>query len=315
MNEDESLSSRLFSLGVGDERLLAALASVRSAACLILCLSLSMTFGCSDSSDRSVGNETNPIRVMSYNLRYGDNGLLVEAVTRADPIIASIEEYAPDFIGVQEANEPWMQLLPERLVGYQHIGVGRDDGMASGEFSAIFYREASWEVIDSGTFWLSDTPEVPSFGWGANHRRICTWGYFRHRITGEMIAHFNTHLDHESELARENGIALILDQLGRSPYPALLTGDLNFPEGTELYEVIQASSLSDTKALALDVSSHGTINFFLPNAGDLGLVIDFIFVQEAAFDVARYQVDTSRVFQGLPASDHYPVIADIALRP
>jgi endonuclease/exonuclease/phosphatase family metal-dependent hydrolase len=271
--------------------------------------------GCSDSYDSPIPPVANtPIKVMSYNLRYGDLGIVLDEDSRRDPLVASINEHKPDFLGVQEANEPWMEVLPELLQDYAFVGVGRDDGIAAGEFAAIFYLKDRWTVIDSGTFWLSETPAEPSYGWGANHRRICTWAFFQNIVSGEVVAHFNTHLDHESEQARVNGTRLILDEVARSPYPALFTGDLNFPEGSEQYEVIQATSLADTKFLAAESIPYGTINFFLPNVNDLGLVIDFVFVQPEYFDVLKYEVDYSREYAGLAVSDHYPVIADLELK-
>ena len=133
-------------------------------------------------------------------------------------------------------------------------------------------------------------------------------------MTGEIVAHFNTHLDHESEAARENGTRLILERVAQSPYPVVLTGDFNFLEDSELYHSIVTTSLADSKQLAMESAPYGTINFFLPNENDLGLVIDFVFVQSEYFDVLKYEVDPSREFEGLPVSDHYPVIADLELR-
>ncbi|GAB5453194.1 MAG: endonuclease/exonuclease/phosphatase family protein [Halioglobus sp.] len=251
---------------------------------------------------------------MSYNLRYGDAGLLVEEDSRKYPLTDSINEHKPDFLGVQEANEPWMEVLPDLLPDYSYVGVGRDDGIASGERSAIFYLKDKWTVLESGDFWLSPTPEEPFYGWGANHRRICTWAFLQNLVTGEIVAHFNTHLDHESEEARINGTRLILDRVAQTPYPVVFTGDLNFLEGSSLYEEIQATSLSDTRFLAAEQLPYGTINYFLPDVGDLGIVIDFIFVQPEYFDVFKYEVDYSRKMGGIAVSDHYPVIVDLAIK-
>jgi endonuclease/exonuclease/phosphatase family metal-dependent hydrolase len=273
-----------------------------------LCLS-----ACLDSSDNDGPREATTLKVMSYNLRYGDNGLLVEDNTRKTPLIASIKQHKPDFLGVQEANEPWMQILPQELTDYAFVGVGRDDGETSGERAAIFYRKDKYDVLESGTFWLSDTPEEPSFGWGANHRRICTWAYLRNLMTGEIIAHFNTHLDHQVEEARVNGVELILDRLRRSPYPVVLTGDFNFLEGTDQYKVIEAADMLDTKHTAEVSEPYGTFNFFRENDRDYNIVIDFIFSQKDAFTVKNYRVDHSVEFNGLPVSDHYPVIAELEL--
>lgn len=282
---------------------------------LLATFSLLLLGACNDSSDERQFNELDPtsLTVMSYNLRFGDIGLIVEEDSRAGPLIESIQAHKPDLLGVQEANEPWMQILPAALSEYGFVGVGRDDGDTAGERAAIFYRKDKWDVLESGNFWLSETPEQPSFGWGANNIRICTWAYFRNLQTGEVIAHFNTHLDHVSEEARINGSNLILERLESAPYPAILTGDFNVLEGSDLYNTIEASSLADTKFLAAESDPYGTFNFFLPNNNDLGIVIDFVFAQAAAFRVNSYSVDDSAEYQGLPVSDHYPVIVALEL--
>ena len=107
---------------------------------IVTCYALA---GCSDGSDAPGVNTR--LKVMSYNLRYADTGLLVEENTRKDPLVASINQHKPDFLGVQEANEPWMDVLPEMLPEYSFVGVGRDDGLTSGEFAAIFLPQAEME--------------------------------------------------------------------------------------------------------------------------------------------------------------------------
>jgi len=285
---------------------------------LVLICSILMIAGCSDSSSSPEDTTTlTALRVMSYNLRYASSDTTAWALRRP-VVVGAINDVKPDLLGVQEADELWMEALPGLLTDYAYVGVGRDDGVAAGEFSAIFYLKEKYEVFDSGTFWLSEIPDEPSFGWGANNRRICTYAYIMDRATGEVFVHFNTHLDHESEPARVNGTALILETINSSPYPVILTGDFNFPEGTATYQTITSSGLADTKHAAATTMDHGTINFFAPNSPDFGLVIDFIFAQEDAFDVSTYQVLTSYEFddngERIPASDHYPVVADLLLK-
>ena len=248
------------------------------------------------------------IRVMSYNLRYANSdldGFNARKKLLADSVIIA----GVDVLAIQEGDEPWMDELPGLLPEYSYVGVGRDDGAEAGEFSAIFYLADKFEVLDSGTFWLSPTPEIPSFGWGANNRRICTWAVLRNIETGETYTHYNTHLDHESQLARVNGTSLILDHMNTSNYPVVLTGDLNTPEGSDLYQTIEDTILADTKHTAELTKSHGTINWFFPV--DTGIVIDFVFAQEDAFLVHRYDVITFYEVNEKPVSDHYPVYADL----
>lgn len=251
------------------------------------------------------------VKVMSYNLRYGDESLDQED-SRQVNLLASIHHHRPDLLGVQEANEPWMEILPRELKDYAYVGVGRDDGVAAGERSAIFYLADKFEVIETGTFWLSETPEEPSFGWGATNRRVCTWAYLRNRFTGTVTAHFNTHLDHEVHEARVKGMAIILDRIAQSPHPVILTGDFNIIEGSELYETVEATKLSDTKHSAAESRPYSTMNWFIPDE-ETAWVIDYVFAEEGRFDVLRYEVDHTWRYDGKPVSDHYPVLAELAL--
>lgn len=280
--------------------------------CLIV-ISLTLA-ACGDSSQSLPNHELTQLKLMSYNLRYASSDLDVWLL-RKDKLIQSIRESKPDVLGIQEADGPWMGELTSSLTHYAYVGVGRDDGKTAGEYAAIFYLKQKFELLESGTFWLSETPDIPSFGWGANNRRICTYAYLKNRQTGEVTAHFNTHLDHQSQLAREQGMALIASRIASSPYPVVLTGDLNTPEGSELYQNITSGLLIDSKVAAKNSHSAGTFNYFLPQGWDLGIVIDYILVQPSAFHVANYQVLTDAAFeyqgQLLPLSDHFPVVVDL----
>ena len=197
------------------------------------------------------------------------------------------------------------------LPGYDIVGVGRDDGATEGEYAAIFYRTGKYTLLDSGTFWLSETPYLPSLGWDANNVRICTYASFQHIETGEVFSHYNTHLDHKGEQARNNGLALILQRMSENMNPALLTGDLNVFEGSELYSRVLEAGFVDAKVEADTTMSHGTINWFQPI--NSGLVIDFVFLESDHFTTQSYRVATSAEFDGTPVSDHYPVIVDATL--
>jgi endonuclease/exonuclease/phosphatase family metal-dependent hydrolase len=171
------------------------------------------------------------LRVMSFNIRYdtpsdGANGW----PNRKDWVASLIRFHEADAIGVQEALARQLTDLDARLPGFARVGVGRADGKAAGEFSAIFYRTDRLELIDSGTFWLSQTPEVAgSKGWDTAIERIATWARFRDRQSGCRFVHLNTHFDHMGEEARRESARLIRRRLvtlsGGLPY--VVTGDLN----------------------------------------------------------------------------------------
>lgn len=257
------------------------------------------------------------IRVMSYNLRYGSEED-ERWPERRDLIVAQIQSYEPDILGVQEANWHWMHSednLPNLLEGYDHVGVGRDDGNASGEYAAIFYKESTLALIDSGNFWLSETPQIPSLGWDAGNIRICTWAIFNERSSGKKFIHYNTHLDHEGEVARRESLQLILKTIESQDYPVILTGDFNFLQGTQSYKNLQNSDrLIDSKYATKDRVSHGSINWFLPINFQWMPPIDFCFVSSNDWEVMTYRVDNSYRLQGRPVSDHFPLVVDMVLK-
>lgn len=129
---------------------------------------------------------TSSLKVMSFNVRYDNPGDGVNAwPNRRDWVASLMRFHEADVIGVQEALASMLRDLDQRLPGFARFGVGRTNGVAEGEFSAILYRTDRLALQDSGTFWLSPTPEaVGSKGWDAALERIATWGRFRDRRTG-----------------------------------------------------------------------------------------------------------------------------------
>ena len=105
---------------------------------------------------------------MSYNIRLdhkgdGDNAWPV----RKEATIAMLEDVKPDVFGVQEALPHQVAYITEQAPNYKNVGVGRDDGVAKGEFMSIFWNVETMEMLEWGTYWLSETPDVPSYGWDA----------------------------------------------------------------------------------------------------------------------------------------------------
>ncbi len=256
------------------------------------------------------------IRIVSYNLKNGESDLDTTFSSRKQVIVKQLLAYDADSIGVQEADWPWMDSgsgLPALLTGYDYVGIGRDPG-GSGEYASIFYDSDKYNVIDSGTFWLSETPDQVSIGWDASTYRICTWVILENKVTGYQYAHYNTHLDHEGEEARKKSIELILAELDKQTLPFVLTGDFNFTEGSSNYKTITAN-YDDSKKIANHSMSHGTINYFLKfNTWLINIVIDFAFLDESDWgSVVEYQVDNTYRLDKNPVSDHFPVI--VTLKP
>lgn len=253
------------------------------------------------------------LKVMSYNiLCYGPEGM--NWTDRHPMVTGLIRKELPDSFGVQEAHYDWMKTLFEFLPEYAYVGVGRDDGDKDGEFSAVFYLKDKFDATDSGTFWLSETPDVAgSKGWDGACRRVCSWAKLKERETGEIYVHMNTHLDHRGPQARTKGLQLVLDFAKGFDCPVVLTGDFNFPEGCDLYKQMTSENLVDTKHVANNTMESCTYNAFSPLFVDKGdpEIIDFVNVSKGV-SVSSYRVLTDEPDGKFP-SDHYPVVAEIEI--
>ena len=246
------------------------------------------------------------VRIMSYNVRYGE----YEDRFRIVPQL--IGDNMPDSVGIQECTYQWYLTIKAFLPEYEFIGVGRDTGDKSkdcGEMSAVLYRKDKYKLIDSGTFWVSETPDEVSFGWDAVCRRICTWVILENKKTGERYVHVNTHLDHEGELARVNGSKMVSEFALSFSMPTVLTGDFNLKKNTDLYNGIIATGLRDTQDMA-EISEYGK-TFHAYNGGKEGDPIDFIFVNDRINTVFKYKIVRTK-YGGKYSSDHYPIYADMS---
>jgi len=251
---------------------------------------------------------------MSFNIRYGTAADGENAWEyRRDLLAATIVAEDPDILGLQEALEFQLDELGAALPGHVEIGVGRDDGVTAGEYAALLIRRERFYVDSSGTFWLSDTPETPgSMSWGNRITRICTWAILRDRLTGNRLAVFNTHLDHESQPARERGAALILDRIGllAPDLPSLILGDFNSGEDNPALTPLREAGFLDTyRVVDPDPAGDGTFGEY--RGDSTGAKIDYILARggwtiEAA-DILRRRSGTR------DPSDHFPVTARVRL--
>lgn len=258
------------------------------------------------------------VRVLSFNLRYQNTNDTDKKnwVARRGPAIDLIRREAPDFVGLQEALRSQLDDLHERIGGeYLEIGVGREDGKSRGEFSALLIRRDRWIVEESGTFWLSDTPEVPnSMTWGNRITRICTWARANEAATGRTVHFFNTHFDHESQPSREKSAALLAERIAaRQPAgPFVLTGDFNATPENPAITVLTGGSLKlmDAWKVAnpdVPATESGTWQAFLGNRD--GGRIDFVLVPPGTRIIDAAILHDAP--DGVLPSDHFPVRATV----
>lgn len=275
--------------------------------CLAVLLTVLLPAGCTSGEIEKKDELTDPdsVRIMSFNIRCG------EYKRRKNIVPQLIQEYAPDSLGIQECTYEWYLQLTEKLPEYEFIGVGRDSGDISedcGEISAVLFRKDKYTLVDSGTFWVSETPDEVSYGWDAACRRICTWAILKNIETGEEYAHVNTHLDHEGDLARVNGSKMVAEFALSFDMPTVLTGDFNFKKETDLYNGIIATGLRDAQDLADSTMNGKTYHGY--DGGEEGKPIDFVFVNDGVSSVSTYKIIREK-YALRYTSDHYPIYADV----
>lgn len=257
------------------------------------------------------------LRVLSFNIRYvnsGDTGVRTW-LARRDQAAQVIREDKADLIGLQEAFRTMLDDIRVRVPGYEEVGVGREDGKEQGEYAAILVKKDRFEVLESGTFWLSDTPDVcASCSWKNVVTRICTWAKLRERATGKVLHFYNTHLDHESQEAREKGFALIVDHLAkrRNGEPFVITGDLNAAEDNPAFAHLKSGPLPLVDAWreknpSVPLAESGTMSVFTGRRDTEK--IDYIFIPAATRVIDSEIVHRNR--DGIYPSDHYPVRATV----
>ena len=264
-----------------------------------------------------------PVRVMSFNIRYNEprDGLNAWK-NRKQKVADVIRFHKADLVGVQEAQIDQLKDLESLLPDFAWCGVGRADGKYEGEFSAILFRKSRFRLIETKTFWLSETPEVPgSMGWDAAYPRIVTWAKFRDNKTGKIFFHLNTHFDHRGEKARVESAKLINERIGKLAGDSafVLTGDFNVTEDTEAYKTLAGKSVTDmerrlTDARYVSVNGHfgGNSTFSAFKELTPGMKIDYVFVKRG-MRVLEHGILSDR-WDGLWASDHLPVLAEVVVR-
>lgn len=183
-------------------------------------------------------NATAPIRVGSFNIRLepGDRKTENAWNLRKKDMVELIRKMNLDAFGLQEVCPIQAQYLREQLPEFEFVGEHRGADRKSDEASPVFYRKDRFEALKSGTFWLSETPDVPGVkGWGAACPRVCSWMWLKDKKTGRTFCFANTHTDHVSALARKEGMLLIIRRMKEfsGGAPIVFTGDHNCRENEE----------------------------------------------------------------------------------
>ena len=260
----------------------------------------------------SCSNSPEKINIMTYNIRLDTEADGINMWdNRKEGVLSIIKEESVDILGIQEGLPSQIEYLSKELDGYSMIGEGRDGGN-NGEYSAIYYRNKKMNLIQTETFWLSETPEMPSIGWDAAINRIVTLGIFKIKKSKKELIVYNTHFDHIGKIAREKSVGVILNHIKENDFqnrPLIVMGDFNLsPE--DLPIELLSKELSDSFKLFPVKNPVGTFNGFDLDCKLLDR-IDYIFTKN--IKITNYKHLNKKLSSGLWPSDHLPILISMFL--
>ncbi|ODV62873.1 endonuclease/exonuclease/phosphatase family protein, partial [Ascoidea rubescens DSM 1968] len=264
-------------------------------------------------------------RLYTHNIRY-DNKNLWEGERpwseRKYLIASSIKFNAKKNTLVCLQEVLYNQLVDlKQLLGdeWNYFGVGRKDGKFSGEFNPIFYQKKDWKILNSKTFWLSQTPEIPSKGWDAALERIVEWLHLQNIPSNKKINIFNTHLDHQGVIARRESVKLILQRCKNlNNNPSFFTGDFNTEPADEPYQIASKQLLDTNKAVNDKLNRYAHADESTYTGFDGGIVerakvIDYIWATKDSKNIFIKSFAVLHSKFNFYMSDHRPVSSDIIL--
>jgi len=250
-----------------------------------------------------------PITVMSYNIRFKnddrDRGKC-HWYARAKYILKEIASLEPDLLCLQEVRPVQNAFFDKHLVGYGKVFAYRDDSEDS-ESCPIYFNAARFTLVDSGTFWLSETPDVMSKSWDSWHCRIATYATLKD-MDGTLFTIYNNHPDYRIEETRINQLAVLADRIRKNENKVIVAGDFNAAKGERCLKPFE-EMLRDSKDFRGDVFGATFNEFGKVAADDVTQGIDFLYLPKDCT-----LVDTGvlkETFHGIYPSDHFPIYATI----
>ncbi len=260
------------------------------------------------------------ITVMSLNIRYDNPDDGINAWPNRKEIVArTISDQRADIIGLQEVLKHQLDQLDSLLPAYDHIGVGRNDGMEDGEYAPVFYLADRFLLLEYRTYWLSATPwDTGSIAWDAVLPRIVTCARLHDQKQNDDFWILNTHFDHAGDTARLESAMFIRDfvETNAEGLPVILTGDFNCEPQDPPY--LWITGQSDQKIILADAGTkindpgqqpEGTFNGFGSVSPEPR--IDFIFITDhwKSRNFRTLKIKEGEIF----ISDHYPVVSEFRL--
>lgn len=232
---------------------------------------------------------------------------------RADACLEMLKVRQPDIVGFQEAQfkGQWSFFRDSLSSEYGSVGIGRDNGVDKGESSGFLYKRSVFTLLDSGTFWVSETPDVPSASFDEKYNRSLTWGLFKVNKTGKRFFYLNTHLGLTWKSQKE-GIDMIvgkMQEMNPEGFPLIFSGDLNTDISSKAFDSLKHFMLN-SRDIAPVTDDIPTYNAW--GNKNKERIIDFIWITPD-IKCLEYRADTTPYGGHEFISDHYPISVKLTL--
>lgn len=264
--------------------------------------------------DPDAYDESNKLKIVSYNIRYKSDGEGLMIADRAPRLKTLMDELDPDLMGFQEATRLWVETYLIDYFSEEYGYIYQYRSSSSYECTPLFWKKDKFELVESGHFWLSETPNVSSKGWGSKHPRVCSWVKLKIKATGKIFLYYNTHFDFYEE-CHVGSANLILSHAasegGFSQYPVIFTADCNMEQDTPGYEVFLDGGMLDIN-MELEQDTTGTNNGYHTSTAT-EKIIDFCFYYDQMLVPLTYEVLDEYISGGY-ISDHKGLYMEMAIR-
>ena len=278
-----------------------------------------LILGCLSSAEVKSTWTTFDYTLMSQNVRHGNDPSPNSTNERIPRMKTFLQNYKPDIIGFQEYDATWKPVIESVLTGYgKQCVFGNTSAQNAG--SPLYWNASKFVALEKNTFWLSETPDVMSLGWGTQHYRTCSYAVLQVKSNGMIVIAANTHLDHEVAASQTNGLKLIMERMTalKEKYAAKgykeiyfhITGDFNAKPTTALIKDL-STELTEARYAAVSLGTPVDQNTFSAYNASPTSLIDYMFISNNV-DVTTYKVTLDKINGGAVA-DHYGLCGTIRI--
>ncbi len=247
------------------------------------------------------------LKVISYNI-WNKNREETTIAKRAPLLNEVVSKYDADLIGIQEYVPAWEEHI-EKYFGKDYDIFNKYRASDKPESSPILWKKDKFDLVDTGYFWMSDTPEIESRGWDERFDvpRICEYVVLKHKETGKKFTFMNTHFGFGDKCQVDSAKLIYEYSQKISNNPTFVTGDFNMSPKALGYAEMTKNFVDVNEATTKETiyTYHG---FKLSEPHDR---IDFCFVDKNITPITSKTI-TDDINGKLP-SDHYGVFSEIEI--